>query len=140
MRIEPAAEAQLPQIARLERLCFPDPWEEAVLRQWLRNFHVCLDGDTVTGYIVLQLIPGEGSIDNVAVDPARRRQGLGDALVRYAKELARAQGAAALYLEVRAGNEPALRLYKKHGFVPTGVRRRYYSHPTEDAVLMTAEL
>ena len=48
----------------------------------------------------------------------------------------RERGARSALLEVRASNLAARRLYEKHGFVVEGVRRRYYSHPPEDAVLM----
>ena len=40
-------------------------------------------------------------------------------------------------LEVRASNAPAIALYEKNGFQSVGVRKNYYSAPTEDGVLMT---
>ena len=40
-------------------------------------------------------------------------------------------------LEVRASNEPAIRLYERYDFVPVGRRKGYYDAPKEDAVLMT---
>ena len=30
-------------------------------------------------------------------------------------------------------------LYEKHGYVQAGLRRNYYEHPREDAVIMTRE-
>ena len=45
-----------------------------------------------------------------------------------------------LMLEVRAGNEPAIALYRKHGFVEVGRRKNYYEKPREDAILMTLVL
>jgi ribosomal-protein-alanine N-acetyltransferase len=52
---------------------------------------------------------------------------------------ARAEGAAHVLLEVRAGNASALALYKKYGFVVAGVRLRYYKDNNEDAILMNLE-
>ena len=57
-------------------------------------------------------------------------------LVRQASE----QQARLITLEVRASNRPAIALYEKHGFTEVGVRRGFYSHPTEDGILMTLYL
>ena len=46
------------------------------------------------------------------------------------------EGAETVFLEVRASNEPAKALYLRHGFVPVGLRKKYYTNPTEDAILM----
>ena len=50
--------------------------------------------------------------------------------------VARARGAGAMFLEVAAGNAPALALYGREGFAEVGRRRRYYRHPTEDALVL----
>ena len=44
------------------------------------------------------------------------------------------RGAVTLFLEVRASNEDAIRLYEKSGFIKTGVRKNYYENK-EDAIL-----
>ena len=52
--------------------------------------------------------------------------------------LSRAQerGAVCSTLEVRAGNEAAIRLYESLGFVQAGIRKKYYPDNKEDAVVM----
>ncbi len=75
---------------------------------------------------------GDLEILNLAVDPDHRRQGVAGILVR--KLLQRI--ARPVFLEVRAGNRPALSLYKKLGFTETGLRRSYYRNPIEDAVII----
>jgi ribosomal-protein-alanine N-acetyltransferase len=42
-------------------------------------------------------------------------------------------------LEVRASNETAQELYKKHGFQVVGRRLRYYSSNGEDAIIMSTD-
>jgi ribosomal-protein-alanine N-acetyltransferase len=48
---------------------------------------------------------------------------------------ARRRGCEALTLEVRVSNTGAQALYRSFGFVPAGVRQRYYEN-TEDAIVM----
>ena len=89
------------------------------------------------GYVGMMCVLDEGYIANVAVSPDWRRQGIGDALIAELLRRAVSRELAFVTLEVRAGNEAAKALYAKHGFVPVGLRKKYYASPTEDAVLMT---
>ena len=93
----------------------------------------------IAGAILMWLVADEVHILDVATHPAHRRQGVGRALVAQAIALARKHGANHLFLEVRPSNEPAMALYRQAGFVPVGVRKRYYADD-EDAVDMSLRL
>ena len=139
--IAPMDRSHTAQIARLEQECFSSPWSQAMLEEELFNaqasFIVAEDGEgNILGYAGLHVILDEGYIDNVAVEPAARRHGVGDALLDVFCRFGQAH-LAFLTLEVRASNEPAIRLYQKHGFEVAGARKGYYDRPREDAVIMT---
>ena len=127
-------------LAALEKICFSDPWPVDMIGRLREKFTVALDGETLMGHIVLSTVLDEGSIDNVAVSPAYRRCGVADALVLDAIARGRDMGLVFITLEVRAGNDPAIALYRKHGFVEVGRRKNYYEKPREDAILMTLVL
>ncbi len=91
---------------------------------------------TVLGYAGLQTVLDEGYLNNVAVAPRFRRQGVADELIAAFVRFGQAR-LAFLTLEVRASNAAAIALYEKHGFQPVGRRKDYYDDPAEDAVLMT---
>ncbi len=137
-----ATDAHVSQIEAIEKACFSVPWtEEQILSQLKDETHeflAALDGaDKLLGYVGMMTILDEGYIANVAVDPAYRRQGIGGRLIDRLTEIAAARRLSFVTLEVRAGNRPAIALYEKHGFVPVGLRRNYYTLPREDALLMT---
>ena len=136
-----AAERWLPAIAALERQCFSDPWSVEMLRSELpddsHEFLLAVEGEELLGYVGLMTVLDEGYLSNVAVSPAYRRQGIAEALLTALLARARARKLSFVTLEVRAGNTPAQALYRKLGFQEVGVRRGYYEHPKEDAVLMT---
>ena len=142
--IVPMTYDHVPQVAEIERLCFSDPWSERMLREHLDNqcaaALVALGEDgTVLGYAGLLVVLDEGYITNVAVRPAFRRQGIAADLLTVFDRFARGNHLAFLTLEVRASNEPALALYEKLGYRRMGLRKNYYEHPKEDAVIMTRE-
>ncbi len=121
----------------LERVCFSEPWPAETIRVRLDDFLLLCEGEELLGYVCLSHVLDEGSIDTIAVAPPHRRKGLGQTLMDAAATRAEELGLALLYLELRAGNEAALALYEKNGFVRVGRRRDYYRLPKEDAILMT---
>jgi len=91
----------------------------------------------IAGFIVARLIADELHVNNVAIRPEFRGQGLGSALLQTTINQARQRGAKLAQLEVRASNNEAQRLYQKCGFAVVGRRKNYYRQPTEDALLMS---
>src|ERR1700730_3425206 len=91
----------------------------------------------VAGFIVSRLVAGELHVNNVAVRPKFRRQGLAVRLLEAVLRQGQCNGARIAFLEVRAGNDAAQGLYRRCGFQITGRRRRYYRQPVEDALLMS---
>ena len=75
-----------------------------------------------------------GDITNIAVTAGYRRRGIASGLIRGLKMT---PGVTRLFLEVRESNAGARALYEREGFVIDGRRRNFYSHPREDAVLMS---
>ena len=142
--VVPMTYDHVPQAAELERLCFPDPWSERMLREHLDNQCAAAiaamgEDGTLLGYAGLLVVLDEGYITNVAVRPAFRRQGIASELLAVFERFARANHLAFLTLEVRASNAAAVALYEKQGYVRAGLRRNYYEHPKEDAIIMTRE-
>ena len=136
-----AAIAHIEAIEELEKQCFSQPWTREQLISQLpderHEFLAALHEGQPVGYVGMMCVLDEGYIANVAVSPACRRQGIADALIAELLRRAISRELAFVTLEVRAGNEAAKALYAKHGFVPVGTRKKYYTSPTEDAILMT---
>ena len=142
-QLVPMDRSHLSGVADLEKLCFTTPWTEAMLEEELYNdtasFIVAQrDDGEVLGYAGLHVILDEGYIDNVAVRPEYRRQGVADRLLDVFCRFGQAR-LAFLTLEVRPSNTAAVALYEKHGFREAGRRKNYYENPTEDALLLTKE-
>ena len=92
---------------------------------------------SIIGYIGVMSVLDEGEITNIAVLPESMGTGAGFALLCAAKDYCRQAGIHTLHLEVRAGNNNALVLYRKCGFIQTGMRRGYYAYNGEDALLFS---
>jgi ribosomal-protein-alanine N-acetyltransferase len=87
------------------------------------------------GFVVARIVGAEWEIENIAIAGSARRRGLGTRLLGELLDLARAQGAEAVFLEVRESNRAARSLYEKWAFLESGRRRNYYNDPEEDAIL-----
>ncbi len=84
---------------------------------------------------VALVIEEDARIENVAVAGPSRRRGLGTRLLGEFLDLARREGADAVFLEVRESNRAARRLYEQWAFEESGQRNRYYRNPEEDALV-----
>lgn len=116
--------------------------EEAGRGRWTRDqfaeelnlsfseVHVLEIDGQIAGFAVAWRVAGDIQINNIAIRPDLRRQGLGTTLLMHA---ARGRGGK-VFLEVDETNTAAIRFYEKNGFRATGRRRRYYGD--SDAILM----
>jgi [ribosomal protein S18]-alanine N-acetyltransferase len=87
-------------------------------------------------YLLLQSLPPDGEIFDIAVLPWLRGCGLGGRLLTRGLAHLRRQGCRRCLLEVRESNLTAVQFYQRHGFRPAGRRRGYYSRPAEDALVL----
>ena len=118
-------------VEKIEKACFSHPWSRDDLKKQLTldtsHFIVALDGDTVAGYMGLQIFLREGYVTNIAVLPQYRRLGIARALLARSFE----NDMDFITLEVRQSNFAAIALYEKSGFENIGVRPHFYSDPDE---------
>ncbi len=132
-------------VLEVESESFSSPWTREMYEWELQNRAIChiyvirTDDCRVAGFCAFWLVVDEIHINNVAIRPHLRARGLGTALLRHVFSEAGRLGAPRATLEVRASNLDAQRLYTRLGFTAAGVRRRYYSNPVEDAVILWRE-
>lgn len=137
MSLAPATAAEAPALAALHALAFPpaEAWGPEAIALMLGMPHAFGLWRPAQGFVLARAAGGEAEILTLAVVPTARRQGLGAALMAGALAGAAARGAAAMFLEVAAGNPAALALYGALGFTEVGRRRRYYPDRSDALVL-----
>ena len=133
-------EADLPQVAEIEKQNFSIPWSLESFRESMMLEHtiylVAEEKEIVTGYCGMYRVFNEGEIVNVAVDSKYRRRGVAKELLEQLLKESEALNVDNFFLEVRESNEAAINLYKKLGFTVSGIRRDFYEKPRENAIFM----
>lgn len=141
--VRPMTQADIPQVAALERDAFVGEGVTTPFARELANklatYLVASSEKDVVGYAGLWFIVDEAHLTSIAVREGERRRGIGELLLKASLELVLDRQATMMTLEVRASNQAAQALYEKFGFRKVGVRRGYYSDNHEDAYLMTVE-
>lgn len=140
IRISPLEERHLPRVLEIEVSSQSCPWSEESFRNEIKTDHgifiVAEEGTEIVGFAGVWVVVDEAHIITVAVDEDHRRKGVANKLITELLLRAQSVGATCSTLEVRAGNEPAKKLYESIGFKPAGIRKRYYPDNKEDAVIM----
>ncbi len=142
VRIVSMRRRHLRAIMRIESNAYPRPWTIGVFSGELadkinRSYIVARVGSTVVGYCGMMITLDEAHITNIAVEETWRRHKIASRLLATQLRVARGRSCRAMSLEVRVSNVGAQQLYQRFGFVPAGVRRRYYEN-VEDAIVMWA--
>jgi ribosomal-protein-alanine N-acetyltransferase len=146
VRYDELATEDLDALMTLERRCFPNPWTRAMYVGELRRpgeDRVTLAArdhganDRLIGAAFAARIGGAWHVMNVLVDPVARQRGIAAHLMELLLERTASLGVGEGWtLEVRDGNDPAIHLYEKFGFVNHGRRPGYYQDTGEDAFVM----
>jgi ribosomal-protein-alanine N-acetyltransferase len=137
-----AGPEDLAAVDALQRQTFTNPWGAEAIRWELEHTDVSRlyvmrePGGALVAYCACWMVFDELHINSLAVDVARRRQGLARRLLLHVLAEATEAGATAATLEVRRSNTPARALYEGLGFAVEGIRRDYYQDPREDAVIL----
>jgi ribosomal-protein-alanine N-acetyltransferase len=138
-------------VLETERHAYPTPWSPGVfqseieqIRSGSRHYLTArrrsdggrgrATGPSI-GHAGLWFAVDEAHVTNVAVHPDARRQGVATALMLALADEALRRECAAWTLEVRVSSDGAQALYRRFGFAPVGVRKRYYDN-VEDAIVM----
>ncbi|MBR4808587.1 MAG: ribosomal protein S18-alanine N-acetyltransferase [Lachnospiraceae bacterium] len=144
IEIRRMSEGDIPDVAAIEASSFSLPWSENGFRTALGRrdtvFYVATVEGRIAGYAGFYICLDEADITNIAVTSDHRRKGIGARLMDEVISACSLKGVLMIALEVRAGNEPAKALYRKCGFQEVGLRKGFYSSPTEDACVMTRYL
>ncbi len=141
MKIRRASFDDLDSLAMIESSAFTTPWSKAALGVELSindtaRYFVAEKEDKIVGYGGMWVIVDEAHITNLAVLSEYRGQGIGKKLISTLLEQAVFENCRAATLEVRVSNIIARRLYESMGFAPVGIRPKYYSDTSEDALIM----
>ncbi|MHA7002557.1 ribosomal protein S18-alanine N-acetyltransferase [Aeromonas schubertii] len=138
----PLLETDFELIYPIEQAAHKEPWSQANLLSCFGprylNGLMLVEGEPV-GFFISDLVAGDSSLMNICVHPGWQGKGLGRALLQEYLTRSKDKGAQAWFLEVRAGNGPAIALYESEGFAEYCRREEYYGTGAdrEDAILMS---
>ena len=134
----------LDAVLKIEYAAFSHPWTRGIFTDALNSYECWLmfEGGQQVGHGVIQVILDEAHLLNITVRPQSQGRGLGLALLEHLMAEAHRLGGRECFLEVRASNHSAYRLYERFGFNEIGRRRDYYPAVggREDALVMACPL
>ena len=144
VKIFPLAEEHLDAVLAIEKRVFTEPWRREDFQRLTDNPEAislaALDEGRVVGYSCCWTVIETAELGNLAVEPEFQGRGVARALLEATIKACRKKMIAMLFLEVRCSNRRAIELYERYGFVRIGLRRGYYTHPVEDALIMKLSL
>lgn len=152
---EPLTTLWLDEVMQIEQQAYAHPWSRANFADSIQtgyqmqvlttNSTSGSDKQPILGYFVAMKGFEEVHLLNITVAPEYQGRGWARAMLEALAVWSRGQAAEWLWLEVRASNTRALKVYKDHGFKLVSVRQDYYpagpkANGREDAIVMSLKL
>jgi ribosomal-protein-alanine N-acetyltransferase len=124
----PAADAELRRIVAIEKASFNDPWPAAEFVRYLTNSLIStwLYKGKIVGYLCVSHNRRGWWIDNMAVHPRYRRQGVASSLLQHLSNTVAPGGRIAC--AVTEANLVTQLLLRSLGFRCVGIQHGYYSN------------
>jgi [ribosomal protein S18]-alanine N-acetyltransferase len=127
----------LPEVLAIEEASFEYPWAEEDFLRTLRQRNcvamVAERDEQIVGFMVYRLMPTQLELINLAVHPARRREGVGTTLIGKLAGKLTPQRRKRLWLDVRERNLPGHLFLQACGFRAVRVLREAYDEPPGEA-------
>lgn len=101
---------------------------------------VACEGDSIIGYCTIIASFETADLCNIAVKEDYRKQHIAEMIFEYAVKKCRAKSVERILLEVRESNIPAICFYDKMDFEKIGMRKNYYSNPSENALILQKDI
>jgi [ribosomal protein S18]-alanine N-acetyltransferase len=147
LSMRPMGVHDLDAVLAIEARCYGHPWSrgnfiDSLAAGYLAEVLEAPEAGLI-GYFVAMPGADELHLLNLTVMPEWQGQGHGRRLLDALEAVCRQRHWPLLWLEVRAGNQRALSLYRRRGFAEVGVRRDYYPASMlrrEDAIVMRLDV
>jgi len=137
--VEPMKVCHLERVVAIEEEVYPSPWSKnafvnEIMENGFASYWVAIAEEQVVGYAGVWIIFDEAHLTTLAVCSQWQQRGVGSLLLEHLLAEVKNLGAMRITLEVRVSNNNAQKLYKKYGFLSSGLRPNYYND--EDALVM----
>ena len=144
MNIRPLQQGDLDTVFAIEQSAMAHAWSAAQIEAELALVHsmglaACRDAQLL-GYAMFRTCRPECDLLRLVVDVQWQGRGIGGALLTHAVRNLAEQGYSTCFLEVRAGNAAAIHVYRTAGFIQVGLRKNYYTQPSEDGLQFRSDL
>ena len=122
----------LPEILKIEKEVFPDPWSFYSFifeLNYPSNYFVVLETeDKIIGYMIAGEYEESYHLKNIAIKKEHQGKGYGKFLLNHLIEKAKKENKKFIFLEVRVSNERAIKFYEKFGFKRNRILKGYYGY------------
>jgi len=149
--VEKAEDEDLPRLAEIHARSFAHAWDADELAAMKSQEGIMIltarraspyGTRQPLGFLMVRTVADEAEVLTIAVDPRQRGRGIGKKLMEDGMFRLYAERCDSLFLEVDAGNDSALKLYRSLGFRQVGERKGYYRASENDgtALVMRVDL